>query len=63
MQDVDPMGLPAEPEPRLVAVQEAADVLIAACNELPATQSREYALSHIDAVKIYADQAIREGGS
>ena len=49
-----------EPDPRLVAVEEAADALKVACNNLPDTPSRGYALMHIDAVPIYAAQAIRE---
>lgn len=48
------------PDPRLVAVQEAAAALKAACERLPDTPSREHALAHADAVPIYAAQAIRE---
>lgn len=51
---------PPPPDPRLVAVQEAADALKAACNDLPDTPSRGYALLHLDSVPIYAAQAIRE---
>ena len=43
-----------------MAVEEAADALKVACNNLPDTPSRGYALMHIDAVPIYAAQAIRE---
>lgn len=43
-----------------MAAQEAADALKAACNELPDTLSRGHALAHLDAVVIYAVQAIRE---
>lgn len=50
------------PDPRLVAVREAADALVAAIERLPDTDSRRHARAHADAVPIYAAQAIREGG-
>ncbi len=57
--DTPPAGAP-EPDPRLVAVQEAADALRAAIDGLPDTLSRMHARAHADAVPIYAAQAIRE---
>lgn len=48
------------PDPRLVAVTDAADALKTACSSLPDTPSRHHALAHLDAVTVYAAQAIRE---
>jgi hypothetical protein len=53
---------PLPPDPRLMAVQEAADALKAACQQLPDTDGRMHALAHVGAVPIYAAQAIREEG-
>jgi hypothetical protein len=49
-----------EPDPRLVAVQEAAGALIAACERLPNVESRGHALAHARSVPIWAAHAIRE---
>jgi hypothetical protein len=51
---------PPEPDPRLVAVQEAADALIAACERLPGTVNRGHAIAHARSVPIWAAQALRE---
>lgn len=50
-----------EPDPRLVSVQEATAKLIAACEQLPATEARGHAIAHARSVPIYAAQAVREG--
>jgi hypothetical protein len=62
MEDRDQTDTPP-PDPRLVAIQEATDTLMALCGQLPDTQGRTNAIAHARSVPTWAAQAIREEAS